>query len=213
MSNLENKDGILQFMHILEKLKTTKRAGWVREKAREPESIADHMYRMAILAMLSQDDPDLDVPKCVMLAIVHDLAEAEVGDITPLDGIPREEKHRREEQAMKRFTNELLPAGSVAGKRIWDLWLEYEQGKTREAKFVKDLDRYELALQGVEYEKSGYSVQVSFGISSTGTRDKLTKLQPFFDDTVPRIAHPEVKTWANKLYATFFHDHHHAHIV
>lgn len=40
---------------------------------------------------------------------------------------------------MKRFTSELLPAGSVAGKRIWDLWQEYEQGETAEAKFVKDL--------------------------------------------------------------------------
>ncbi|EGG12679.1 uncharacterized protein MELLADRAFT_32510 [Melampsora larici-populina 98AG31] len=215
MQNSENKDGMLQFMHIIEKLKTTKRAGWVREEAKQPESIADHMYRMAMLAMMSQDDPALDVPKCVMLAIVHDLAEAEVGDITPLDGISREEKHRREEQAMKRFTHELLPAGSVAGKRIWDLWQEYEQGETREAKFVKDIDRFELALQGVEYEKSGVSVQVSFSISNIGASrlifnvsllgDNLEKLQPFFDTTIPHITHPEVKMWANKLYVILFY--------
>ncbi|KAG0149228.1 hypothetical protein CROQUDRAFT_653782 [Cronartium quercuum f. sp. fusiforme G11] len=178
-----SQNGTIQFMHILEKLKTTKRAGWVREGAREPESISDHMYRMAMLAMLSQEDATLDVPKCVMLAIVHDLAEAEVGDITPHDGISREEKHRREETAMTRFTSELLPAGSVAGKRIWDLWQEYEAGQSREARFVKDLDRFELALQGVEYER----------------RDQLSGLQDFFDTTVPFIEHAEVKLWAEDL--------------
>ncbi|KAH9464906.1 hypothetical protein Pst134EA_003347 [Puccinia striiformis f. sp. tritici] len=141
------------------------------------------MYRMAMLAMLSEKDPDLDISKCVMLALVHDLAEAEVGDITPHDGISREEKYRRESIAIEKFTSELLPAQSISSQRLKSLWLEYEDGQTREAQFVKDLDRFELALQGVEYEK----------------RDKLDSIQTFFETTVPLIKHPEVKGWANEL--------------
>ncbi|PLW57575.1 hypothetical protein PCANC_01177 [Puccinia coronata f. sp. avenae] len=175
--------GLLELMHIIEKLKTTKRAGWVRLGARSPESISDHMYRMAMLAMLSEKDPDLDISKCVMLALVHDLAEAEVGDITPHDGISREEKHMRESAAMETFTSTLLQSHSISSQRIKSLWLEYEGGQTREAQFVKDLDRFELALQGVEYER----------------REKLDSIQTFFDTTVPLIKHPEVQEWAHEL--------------
>ncbi|POV97652.1 hypothetical protein PSHT_14470 [Puccinia striiformis] len=216
-SSTRQSSGLLELMHIIERLKTTKRAGWVRLGAQGPESIADHMYRMAMLAMLSEKDPDLDISKylwslapficiqtlrgyhrkeltypigatkknnrCVMLALVHDLAEAEVGDITPHDGISREEKYRRESIAIEKFTSELLPAQSISSQRLKSLWLEYEDGQTREAQFVKDLDRFELALQGVEYEK----------------RDKLDSIQTFFETTVPLIKHPEVKGWANEL--------------
>ncbi|KAH9472740.1 hypothetical protein Pst134EA_003347 [Puccinia striiformis f. sp. tritici] len=182
-SSTPQSSGLLELMHIIERLKTTKRAGWVRLGAQGPESIADHMYRMAMLAMLSEKDPDLDISKCVMLALVHDLAEAEVGDITPHDGISREEKYRRESIAIEKFTSELLPAQSISSQRLKSLWLEYEDGQTREAQFVKDLDRFELALQGVEYEK----------------RDKLDSIQTFFETTVPLIKHPEVKGWANEL--------------
>lgn len=89
-------NGKLELMHLVEKLKLQKRTGWVREKVDGAESIADHMYRMAILSLLSEEDDELDVAKCVQMAVVHDLAEAEVGDITPFDGISREEKQARE---------------------------------------------------------------------------------------------------------------------
>lgn len=49
-----------------------------------------------MLALLSDDSPHLDISKCVCLSIVHDVAEAEVGDIAPSDNIPREEKMRLE---------------------------------------------------------------------------------------------------------------------
>ncbi|KAI8461675.1 HD domain-containing protein [Phakopsora pachyrhizi] len=121
------------------------------------------MYRMAMLAMLLSDsEPQLDISKCVMMALVHDLAEAEVGDITPHDGISREEKHRREATAIDRFTTELLPDNSIPSKRLRDLWNEYEVQETKEARFVKDLDRFELALQAVEYEKGTTSLPSSY---------------------------------------------------
>lgn len=59
------------------------------------ESIADHMYRMSIMAQLIED-PFIDKNKCIKMALVHDMAEAITGDITPDDGISANEKTRLE---------------------------------------------------------------------------------------------------------------------
>ena len=61
------------------------------------ESIADHMYRMSLMVqtILTPSDP-LNKDKCIKMALVHDMAEAITGDITPEDGISAEEKSRLE---------------------------------------------------------------------------------------------------------------------
>lgn len=46
-------------------LQTTKRTGWVRKEIRDPESIADHMYRMGIMALMASEQPDVDSTKYV----------------------------------------------------------------------------------------------------------------------------------------------------
>ncbi|KAF5332205.1 hypothetical protein D9611_008177 [Ephemerocybe angulata] len=171
----------LAFIHILERLKTQKRTGWVNHKVPNPESISDHMYRMAILAMLTTDKT-LDVSKCVMMALVHDLAEAQVGDIAPNEKIPKAEKHKLEADAMQNFVHTMLH-NSPAAQRIEALWQEYEQGETPEAKFVKDLDRFEMASQALEYERN----------------HDIPTLQPFFDGSIPHLRHPEVQSWGKDL--------------
>lgn len=59
------------------------------------ETVACHMYRMALMAMVLQKE-GLDTFRCLQLALVHDLAESIVGDITPRCGISREQKHQLE---------------------------------------------------------------------------------------------------------------------
>ncbi|TDL23743.1 HD domain-containing protein [Rickenella mellea] len=186
----------LAFFHVLERLKTQKRTGWIDHNIPNPESISDHMYRMAILALCASD-PDLDTNKCVLMCLVHDLAEAQVGDITPREGISKADKQKLETEAMDNFVHEMLHS-SPAALRIHALWKEYEDGETKEARFVKgellaeekmiyfssrvDLDRFEMATQAIEYE------------SAHGAA-----LQPFFDSSIPKIQHPEVKSWGNDL--------------
>ncbi|PWN24851.1 hypothetical protein BDZ90DRAFT_234794 [Jaminaea rosea] len=171
---------VLRFMHRLEQLKRNKRTGWLHHRVPAPESIADHMYRMALLAMLCPN-VGLDIGKAVMLALVHDLAEAEVGDLTPLDGVSKEEKLRREGEALQFLVHDLL-GSSPAALRIEALWEEYEARESLESVLVKDLDRFELILQAVEYE-SRYGVE---------------DLQPFFGASAD-IGHPRVRRWAVEL--------------
>ncbi|KAI4619631.1 hypothetical protein J4E83_005486 [Alternaria metachromatica] len=154
----ENTDSPLPFFHLLERLKTTKRAGWQRFEIGDGESISDHMYRMSILTMMAPASisSKLDIARCCRMAVVHDMAEALVGDITPVDGISKEEKSRRETETMDYICTNLLGKfnGGLNGQDIRALWQEYEDSETAESHFVHDIDKIELLVQMVEYERT-----------------------------------------------------------
>lgn len=139
---------MLRFFHLAGRLKETARAGWGLRGIGDPESVADHTFRVCLLALVlsRRAEPPLDRERCLALALVHDLAECIVGDITPYDGISTGEKHRREGEAMARF------AGMLGDDELPRLWEEYQAGETPEARFVKDLDKLETVLQAAEYE-------------------------------------------------------------
>ncbi|KAI1336388.1 HD domain-containing protein [Xylariaceae sp. FL0016] len=145
------------YFHILERLKTNKREGWRRFNIDRGESISDHMYRMALMTMLCPPalKPKIDLFKCMKMCLIHDMAESIVGDITPVDGVPKPEKSRREAETMDYITQNLLGSvyGGMAGKEIREIWQEYEDSQTLDSHFVHDLDKMELLTQMVEYEK------------------------------------------------------------
>ncbi|KAK6498915.1 hypothetical protein TWF481_011485 [Arthrobotrys musiformis] len=143
----------LAFLHIIDRLKHIPRTGWVVDGVEKPETIASHMYRMSILAMLCPD-PSLDRSKCMKMALVHDIAESVVGDFTPMDPISKEEKYRRESTTIEYFSTKLLATvNPTVAKELTELFEEYEGGATKEAVFVKDIDVYDMLLQAFEYEK------------------------------------------------------------
>uniref|UniRef100_M4ETK7 5'-deoxynucleotidase n=1 Tax=Brassica campestris TaxID=3711 RepID=M4ETK7_BRACM len=67
----------IDFLSLCSRLKTTPRAGWGKRDVKNPESIADHMYRMGLMALISSDIPGVNTDTCIKMAIVHDIAEAE----------------------------------------------------------------------------------------------------------------------------------------
>lgn len=183
----EGSTSPVPYFHILERLKTTKREGWRRFGIDRGESIADHMNRMALMTMLCPSElaKKLDLFKCMKMALIHDMAESLVGDITPVDGVAKPEKSRREAETMDYISNKLLgnvEGGNVA-KEIRDIWQEYEDSKTPESLFVHDIDKAELLLQMVEYEKRG--------------QGKLDLGEFAYVKT--KIMLPEVKSWADEL--------------
>lgn len=115
------------------------------------------------------------------MALVHDLAESIVGDITPYCGVPEEEKHKKEDEAMKQIVSLI---GTKQGDYIYELYKEYESKETKEAKFVKELDRFDMILQAYEYEKQ---------------ENKPGIMQEFFDNTKGKFAHPLIKSMADEL--------------
>jgi putative hydrolases of HD superfamily len=140
-----NVNGLLEFLLYVGQAKRTFRTGWVLRGVERVESIADHMYRMAIMSLLLPDSSDESRVRCMKLALVHDLAESVVGDLTTFDGTSKEEKHRQEREAMLHLTS-LLPAD--VGREIFSLFNEYAEQTSNEAILVKDLDVFDMLLQG-----------------------------------------------------------------
>jgi putative hydrolase of HD superfamily len=130
-------------------LKALPRAGWLRAGVTTPESVAGHSWGVAWL-VLALCPPSLDRGRALAIAVVHDLAEAQVGDITPHDGIAAEVKHAREEEAM------LSLLDALPGKdELLSLWREYESGTTEEGRFVKLCDKLDMGLQALCYRQQG----------------------------------------------------------
>lgn len=68
---------------------------------KEPESIADHMYRMAMMSLVAPGN--LDKIKLIEMCLIHDLPESIVGDLTPDDNVDKETKHNLEKVLYKPF--------------------------------------------------------------------------------------------------------------
>jgi putative hydrolase of HD superfamily len=136
-------------------LKNVLRAGWVRAGIKSPESVAAHSWGMSMLA-LKLAPKELDLTRVLSLCIVHDIPEVRVGDLTPHDDTST--KAEDELNAMTQMAPEWV-----------GLFEEYEQGKTPEAKFVKQLDKLDMALQAEIYQ-SEFEIPLNEFIESARLR-------------------------------------------
>ena len=151
-------ESVLEWLH----LKNVTRAGWVRAGVEQPESVAAHSWGMSLLALKLCPD-DLDLSKVLSLCLIHDLPEVRVGDLTPHDDCST--KAQDERAAML----EMAP--------FWvDLFDEYEAGNTPEARFVKQLDKLDMGLQAIVYQ-----------------RQQDVSLEEFLQSAKTRIADPSLQ--------------------
>lgn len=129
-------------------LKDLPRAGWVRRGIDTPESVAAHSHGVALL-VLSLLPPDLDRERALRFAILHDLPEIKTGDLTPHDLVTPQAKREAEEQAMRALCKDL-----PGGQAMLQDWLSYERQACPESRFVRQLDRLDMALQAVAYAEN-----------------------------------------------------------
>jgi putative hydrolase of HD superfamily len=156
-----NVSRILKLFKDAGKLKSIKRTGWTRHNIPEPESVADHSFRVAFMSMVMADRLNVDALKLIKMGLIHDMAESITGDITPDCGVSPEEKHVMEKEALLEVFGK-LPDGS----EFVDLWLEYEENKSPEARALKNIDKLEMAFQAVEYQEEYNDKDLSEFISS-----------------------------------------------
>ncbi|XP_048427619.1 5'-deoxynucleotidase HDDC2-like [Pyrus x bretschneideri] len=150
-------------------MQTTKGKGWINQGIKGSESLADHMYRMALMSLIAGDVPGLNRGRS-KIQIVHDTAEAIVGDITPSDGVPKAVKSRMEQAALDEMC--LVLGGGIrflsAAEEMKGLWMEYENNLSIESNIGKDFDKVEMILQALEYEMEHGKVLDEFFISTAG---------------------------------------------
>jgi putative hydrolases of HD superfamily len=172
-------EAFLGLAEFTSKLKSIPRTGWL-DRGVPPiqvESVADHSVGVALLAwgcalQRRAEGAAINPERVLMLAILHDFAEAETGDLTPYDpaAIPDEHEpaarraflethHRRDPDraAAKRAAEDaavqelLATLPDAARSELLTVWDELRVGASSEARFVKQVDRLETFLQSRRY--------------------------------------------------------------
>ena len=177
--------GIIDFIKKAEKLKTELRHSWTSNVDRQ-ESVAEHTWSTSLLAMILFDEISIKVDQLHVLKmiIIHDLAEAVVGDVPAFEVSKRQDnKLENEERAIREILS------SLDNKKIADeivaLWEEFEERKTPEAMLAKACDKFDVLLQHLntdiktwdkgDYKQNPYDSEYRFNFDSfiRELKDKL----------------------------------------
>ena len=184
---------LLKILRVAEKLKCNTRH-CVTSTGR-PESVAEHSWRLALMAMLLTGEfPELDLNRVIRMCLIHDLGEAFTGDIPTF--VKTDADSRREGDLFDRWI-QTLPA-DVRGE--WESLLEEMNAqKTGEAKLYKALDRLEAVIQHNESDIDTwlpleYSLQLTYGAENVRFSPYLRELKQEIDQwTREKIAASEQK--------------------
>lgn len=130
----------INFLGRIEKLKCNTRHSWT--STGRHESVAEHSWRLAVMALLCKDEyPDLDMDKVIKMCLVHDFGEAVTGDI------PAFLKTDSDETKEKNAVNQLLSGlPEKLREEIAGLFAEMEARESDEAKLFKALDNMEALV-------------------------------------------------------------------
>lgn len=180
------------------RLKDRLRTGWELRGISAPESVADHSWGTAFLVLLFAGEESVDCCRALKIALVHDLAEAETGDIARRvfadeQTVSNDEKNRREQLAMERIAE-------ISGKRtISGLWQEYEKSETKEAQFVRDMNLVDMCMQALFYQKNErYSED-----KNNPHFKNFAYLDEFFETSRPRFSTETGRCLFNDIYKEY----------
>lgn len=143
---MERLEQIAKFCELIDKEKFVQRRTYLTDGERF-ENDAEHAWHMAVMALLLSDysNEKVDVLKVVSILLVHDLVEVYAGDTFAYDEEGKKSQRQRELEAADKLFSQ-LPVDLC--KKIRDLWDEFEQWETPEAKFAHTLDNFQpLMLQ------------------------------------------------------------------
>lgn len=185
--------GILDFLRAAERLKTTTRSAWT--SAGRSESVAEHTWRLCLMAMvLAPDFPGIDLARLMKICVIHDLGEAIGGDV------PAPEQARRAASGAwggkaadeRRDLLQLLaPLPEELRTEISGLWDEYEAAATPEARLAKALDKLETILQHTQGDNPpdfDYRFNLGYGREHTAGPPLIAALREVLDRETERLA-------------------------
>lgn len=184
----EDINKLVRFMGAAEGLKKVKRTAWMSDGSRE--STAEHSWRLSLLALsLAPWFPELDLARVLSLTVIHDLGECLHGDISAVDQNPGDSKASKERRDLAEL---LAQAPDLLQSRFLELWDEYDQATTPEARFVKAIDKMETILQhnqGANPPDFNYAFNLNYGKAYAEHHPLLSKLREEIDrQTKARMA-------------------------
>ena len=180
-STQERLSQILTFLRAAESLKSTLRSGYTATG--RPESVAEHTWRLCLLVLvLAPEFPEVDAHRLMKICLIHDLGEALRGDIpAPLQD-PNVDKSQSEREDLLEL---LSPLPELQRSEILELWEEYEQATTPEAKLAKAFDKLETLLQHTQGQNPpdfDYAFNLDYGRKYTELNVQTRQLRAWIDE-------------------------------
>lgn len=157
-----NPKEYIKFLNVIEPLKCNTRHSWT--SSGRQESVAEHSWRLAVMAMLCADEyPQLDIDKVIKMCLIHDLGEAITGDIPAFEKTEQDEGE--EDLAVRRILS-CLPKST--GCELLALFDEMNAKQTPEARLFKALDNLEALISHNEADlktwlPDEYHLNLSYG--------------------------------------------------
>lgn len=172
---------LLNILSVAEKLKCHTRH--CSTSSGRPESVAEHSWRTALMAILTASAfPEADMDKVIRMCLIHDLGEAFTGDIPSFDKTEADSK--TEELALRQWV-QTFPSPE---REEWlALYEEMEAQQTQEARIYKALDKLEAVIQHDESDISTwlpleYDLQLEYGRENVQFSPYLQQLKMEIDD-------------------------------
>ena len=178
---------LLEILHVAERLKDTSRH--CTSSNGRPESVAEHSWRLALMAMLLRHEfPTLDIDRVVDMCLIHDLGECFTGDIPAF--LKTEQDRETEDDLLRRWVAALPKEVSA---RLASLYAEMDAQETPEAKLYKALDKLEAVIQHNEaplstWEAHEYELNKTYANDAVAFSDWLSELRKeILADTIEKI--------------------------
>jgi putative hydrolases of HD superfamily len=176
---METIKQILEVIKLGEKLKRELRHSWLSDG--RMESVAEHTWRVSLMAILieKQLDQPVNMEKLLKMIVLHDLVEAKAGDIPAFETMDNDERKRIKQEsemlAIKEI-GEMLPIET--GSSVNDLWVEFEEQSTYEAKVANALDKLEAQIQ---HNEADFSTWIDIEQEMTFKLGKHTQFDSFLE--------------------------------
>lgn len=175
---------LVSFLLLTGTMKNLPRTGWRLVGIKDCESVADHGFRVVLIALLLGELVEgVEQDKLLQMAVLHELPESVVTDLPLVTRqlFGREVKYRAEKEAWSR----LLPPGPIL--ETWRaLWEEFEAGQSLEAKLVRVADKLEMVLQAYEYQLAGHGNLEAFWDRGNLEDYGLRPIRALFEELVQR---------------------------
>ena len=170
----------LEFLRQAERLKDTLRSAYTTQG--RTESVAEHTWRLTLLVLTFADQlPDVDMLKLLKICILHDLGEAIDGDIpAPMQDATASKSNKERND----FLTLVNPLPDELKSEFVELWDEYEDGTSPEARAAKALDKLETILQhnqGLNPEDFDYEFNLEYGKAHTDKVPLAAEIRDLLD--------------------------------
>ena len=147
---------IIAFAHEAGHLKNTVRSGWLLPGVRDPESVAEHSYRVGVLAFVIAACEGANADRAATLGLFHDLPESRIADVPSVG-----KKYVATSPPHDIAADQTAGLPTELAARIVAAVDEHESAKTpdatAESRCSRDADKLECLLQAREYQQQGYT--------------------------------------------------------